>query len=256
MRALLAFLMAAAAWAQNSIAPPQVGFMQDTSGTVRPVYGIAGNFLPGDAVAWGVVSSAFSSFFGMVKTGSALFAIDQQGQVIASLEAAGGPALFAFSRECSYAYLPAAKSLLAWSAESFHSLPFDEAVLNGGSVLSIAAPDSDHVSMIVQRDGEIREVRILLATGEIDSQRSFPGVAAPVLMLASGELLYADAQGIMIRKPDGSERRIAVQLPESFALAQMSDSWVELMDLAGGPNFALRITDNREQAYQLPEVGQ
>jgi hypothetical protein len=46
MRAILAtFLMAAGmAWAQTSLTPPQVGFMRDAADSLRPVYGIAGDF--------------------------------------------------------------------------------------------------------------------------------------------------------------------------------------------------------------------
>jgi hypothetical protein len=259
MRALVTLLTAAAvAWGQNSLAPPQVGFMQDTAGVLRSVYGIAGNFLTGDPVAAGVISAAFSGSFGMAKTGSAVLAIDRQGQIIASVEVVEGPALFAFSRAGApaLAYVPAAKALFDWNEGTFRSVPFDDSLLGAGVVLSIAAPDSEHVAMIVQRDAGLREIRILLATGEIDSQQAVLGVAAPVLMLASGELVYGDVSGIVVRKADGSERHIVAQLPESFALAQMGEDWIQLADLGGGRQLAIRIAKDREQAYQLPERNQ
>ena len=110
--------------------------------------------------------------------------------------------------------------------------------------------------MIVQRDDELWDVRVQLATGEIDAQTALLGVSAPVLMLSTGELVYSDANGIVLRKTDSSERHISAQLPASFALQQMGEGWIQLQDLAGGRQFAIRIAQNREQSYQLPGVDQ
>ena len=110
--------------------------------------------------------------------------------------------------------------------------------------------------MIVQRDDGLWDVRLQLATGQIDAQTAITGVTAPVVMLASGELVYANADGIVVRHRGGSERHISSQLPASFALQQMGDGWIQLRDLTGGRQFAIRITRNRDQFYQLPESRQ
>jgi hypothetical protein len=36
----------------------------------------------------------------------------------------------------------------------------------------------------------------------------------------------------------------------------MGEGWIQLRDLGSGQQFAVRITQNREQYYQLPEGGQ
>jgi hypothetical protein len=260
MRAMLVTLSIAAgvAWAQTALSPPQAGFMRDAADSMRPVYGIAGNFLLGDSVAAGVVAAAYSGSYGLVKTGSAVVVIDKAGLIIASSAAPDGPALFAFARngEPTLAYLPDANALLVWNAGAFEAVPFDPATLVGSAVLSIAAPDSEHVAMIIQRDDGLWDIRMQLATGEIDSQTAIPGVAAPVLMLATGELVYSDTSGLVVRNPDGSERHIAAQLPANFELEQMGDGWIQLRDLEVGQQFAIRIAENREQSYQLPEAAQ
>jgi hypothetical protein len=110
--------------------------------------------------------------------------------------------------------------------------------------------------MIVQRDDGLWDVRVQLATSEIDAQTALVGVAAPVLMLSTGELVYSDFNGIVLRNMDGSERHISAQLPASFAFQQMGQGWIQLQDLAGGRHFAIRIAQNREKSYQLPEVDQ
>ncbi|HEX4592948.1 MAG TPA: hypothetical protein VH157_01675 [Bryobacteraceae bacterium] len=260
MREILATITIAAglASAQTAVTAPQVGFMHDAADSVRPVYGIAGNFLLGDPVATGVLSAAFSGSYGLIKTGSAVIVIDRAGSIVGSSNAPDGPALLSFAPtgEPALAYLPDTTTLLAWSAGTLSVVPFDPAAIGAGAVLSIASPDSDHAALVVQRDDGLWDARILLATGEVDAQTAIPGVAAPVLMLASGELVYSDANGIVVRKPDGSERNIIAPLPASFAFEQLGDGWIQLRDLTSAQQFAIRIIENRERSYQLPEVDQ
>jgi hypothetical protein len=59
-----------------------------------------------------------------------------------------------------------------------------------------------------------------------------------------------------LRKPDGSERHIRTPLPAAFEFEQMGRDWIQVRDLAGGSQFAVRVTESREQSYQLPEVAQ
>lgn len=244
--------MAASGWAQTALTPPQAGFMLDGGNSLRPVYGIAGNFLLGDPAATGVVSAAFSGCLGLLKTDSALIAIDRQGRQVASTDAPDGSALFAFSRDgtMAVAFLTGTQALVTWDGSVFQPLPLDLA----SAVLAVAMPDAGHAALIAKRDDGLWDVRISLATGAVVSQTALVGVTAPVMMLAGGELVYGDANGIVVRRSDGSEKHIDAQLPQSFSLQQMGEGWVQLRDLDTGRGFAIRITENREQFYALPEV--
>ena len=232
--------------------------MQDGGNSFRPVYGIAGNFLVGDPAASSVVSAAFSGLFGMLKTDSTLVVTGTRGQAIASQDAPPGPALFAFSADGSpaLAYFPGGDLLLAWNGGGFQLVLFDWSAFPGNAVQSIALPDPGHAAMIVKRDDGLWDVRILLATGEIDSQSALPGVSAPVLMLATGDLVYSDANGFVIRRLDGSEIHVDAQVPVNSSLQQMGDGWVQVWAPGGCPQLALRITLGREGVYALPEEGQ
>jgi hypothetical protein len=260
MRAILAALSiaAAVAWGQTAVTVPQAGFMRDSANSLRPVYGIAGNFLLGAPVATGVVSAAYSGLCGLIKTDSTVVVIDRAGSIAASIAAPEGPALFAFARigDSALTYLSFAETLLVWDGRAFETVPFNPTMLAGSAVVAIAAPDSEHAALIVQRDDGLWDVRMQLATGEIDAQTAIENVAAPLLMLATGELVYSDGNGIVLRRPDGSDRHVEAQLPISFEFQQMGQGWIQLRDLAGGQNFAIQITQNREQSYQLPEVDQ
>jgi hypothetical protein len=260
MKALLAALLflAVSAWAQPAIAPPQVGFMQDATGSVRAVYGLAGNFLTGDPIASGVISAAFSGSFGSATTDSTVFVTDAQGQTIAASDAPAGPALFAFASNGKPAlvYLLSSNTLLQWSGATLSLVPLDWAAIAADAVLSIAEPDPDHVAILVQRKDGVWDVRVLLATGEVDSQTALPTVMGPACMLASGDVVSSDVGGLVVHKPDGSVVHIAARLPDSFSLQQMGDEWLQLRDLATGGQFAVRISKDREGFYELPEVNQ
>jgi hypothetical protein len=245
-----------AMWAQLTM--PQVGFIQDVGNSLRPVYGLAGNFVLGDSVAANVEAASFSGSFGLLKTTSALVIVDRQGQVVASQDAPGGPALFAFSRNGTpaLACLPAANALLQWSEGVFQQVPLDPQTFASTNILSIAAADRDRAALILQRDDGLWDVRILLATGEVISQTALLGMTAPALMLATGELIYGDSNGFVVRKQDGSEKHIDGQLPSTFALQQMGDRWIQVRDLATQQQYAVRLTDGKEQFYTLPGADQ
>jgi hypothetical protein len=243
---LIALCLAASAAAQNR--PPQMGFAGAADGTLRPVYGVAGNFILGPSVAGKVISQAFSGSLGLLKTESTLVAFDGQGRVLATKYAAAGPALFAFSPDgaTAIAYIASSNTLVEWKADQLAAIPLR---LEPGTVLAVALPNAFEASLIVQREGEIWEVASA-------SQRALVGVTAPLLALASGELVYSDAKGIVLRKPDNSEVHIAGRLPAKFSLQQMDSDWVQLSELDTARRFAIRVLAGREDIYQLPERGQ
>jgi hypothetical protein len=252
---ILAILLGVAC-AQPALAPPQLGFVQDGGNALRPVLGIAGNFVLGDAAQTGVNAAAFSGSFGTVKTDSALQAIDRFGNVIASADSPSGSALFAFSPSGvpSFAFLTDANAWMVWDGQAFNPVSIDLSAM--GTVVSITSQRDGEGAVIVQRDDGLWDVRVLLATGEITSQTAIPGVTTPMLALAAGQLIYRDTDGIVVRKPDGTETHIAAQLPVNFTFQQMGDGWIQLRDLDTLDQFAVRITENREQFYGLPGVDQ
>jgi hypothetical protein len=255
---LILLVLALAAGAQPALAPPQLGFINDGANAFRPVLGIAGNFVLGAPVFAGVDNAAYSGSFGLLKTGAAVLVIDNQGQTIASMAAPAGPAAFAFQPNGSpaFAYFASSHLLYRWQGTGFQTLPFDSDLFPAGAVRSIFAPDAAQVGFLVQRMDGLREIRVLIETGQAGFETPLAGVGAPALMLASGELVYAGANGIGIRRPDGSEIHVGAHLPISFSLTQMGEGWVAVSDLLTGAQFALRTTPGREGLFSLPQVSQ
>ena len=254
----IVFALAAVALAQPALAPPQIGFLQDGANSVRPVFGVAGNFLVGDSAFDGIVAAAYSGNFALLKTDTSVIATDNQAQVLAAMDAPLGPAAFAFFKDGSpaFVYLPRPNLLFEWYGRGFQMIPFDCQLFPASAVLAISAPDRAHVVFLIQNDTGLQEVSVLIESGESDSQTALPGVNAPALRVASGELVYADANGVVVRKTDASEVHLNAQLPANFSLAQMGAGWVELNDLASAARFAVRTTSGHESFYALPEVSQ
>jgi hypothetical protein len=259
---LIALLMGAStarsAAAQSGIKPPQLGFAGNRDGTLRPVYGVAGNFILGPSVAGQVISQAFAGSLGLLKTDSTLAVFDGQGKVLAATDAAAGPAVFGFSLDglTALAYMASSNTLVEWASGEFAAIPFRPEISATDVVLAIALPNALEASLIVQRNDGIWEVQVPFAGATAASQKALVGVTAPVLALPSGQLVYGDTGGIVLRNPDGSEVHIAAQLPAKFSLQQMDGGWVQLSDLGAPRRFAIRVVAGREGFYQLPAEGQ
>ena len=257
-RGFVLFLMCAALGAQTSIAPPHLGFVEDRAQQVRPAYGVAGNFILGQAVTIAAISEAYSGSLGLLKTNSAVVAFDATGSTLAQVDAASGPALFCFTADASVAmvYVTSDRSLIAWNGKAF--VPVAASLPAAGRVVALGCRTSSEVSLFVTR-GAVREadevwrIDVSLDTGAVLSQARLAGVSAPMLALPSGDLVSSDANGVSILRTNGSSVRLPGALPERFALQQMSRDWVEAADLASGARFAIHTAAGREAVYRLPE---
>jgi hypothetical protein len=234
---------------QPVLAPPQVGIIQDSNHSLRRMLGLAGNFVLGDALGEGVVSSAFSGSFGMVKTDTSILVLDRDGQLLCNTDAGAGPAFFAFSNEGvpALVYLPKSQVLLQWASDHLEPAPFSADQI-GGVVLAIAVD-----GLIVKRDDGVWLVDLSGA-----SQLPIPAFDGPVLMRSDGSLLYATADGFLLHHPQGPDQAIGgtgIQ-PGSLIFEQMGKDWVHVTEQNSTRHFALRLTPGSEQVYQLPESQQ
>jgi len=251
----LIFALASHAHGQQAIVPPQLGFVEDSARSLRPVYGVAGNFILGSSVAGRIISEAFSGSVGLLKTDSSLYAFDSDGRFLASVHVPSGPALFAFSPGAStaLAYIASNNSLVQWRGDGFASISLNGDIATQ-TVLAIAFPNASQVSLLLQRDDTIWRLDLALGALGSVSETALPGIHAPLLVLPSGDLFYRDTSGIVIRRPDGAEVHVPATLPVSLSLQQMSREWVQLTDLNSNVQFAIRTTQGREGFYQLPEI--
>jgi hypothetical protein len=171
------------------------------------------------------------------------------------MDAEPGPALFAFSPggTTALAYIASTKALVEWRGNAFAPVSLKSEELAADAVLAIAFPTPLEASLFIQRKDNVWELALPLNAAGSISQKDLIGVHAPLLVLPSGDLVYHDAGGILVRRTDASEVHIAASLPASFSLQQMNQDWVQLMDLNSSARFAIRTTPGREAFYRLPE---
>jgi len=256
MKALFTFLsLAPAIFAQSTLAPPHIGFVQDGRGSVHSVLGVAGNFLVGRAVSSGAVASAYAGSLGLIETDTQLIVTNAKGDAIATADAPKGPAVFGFSSDgvTALAYFQSTNTAITWNGRAFQSIQLDPVA---GTVVSVAPGKSGNAALIIERGGELFQVTVNLNTGAAVSQEALAGITAPALLDASGDLLYTNARGLVIRKADGIEKQIAARLPKNFGLRQMGNGWIEVSDFASGQLFAVCVQNGHEAYFTLPEVRQ
>ncbi len=241
---LILFIAAMGAFAEQGLAPPQLGFIDASDHTLRPVLGISGNLLLGSAAAENVEAAAFSGSVGLVKTTTSLMAFDAT-HMLGSVDAAPGPALFAFASDgsLSVALMPESGLLLRWTGKDFEttSLPSD---LNG-LPLAIAVSAADRVCVVVQRlDG------LWLIEGS--AQTAISGVQPALLLANDGSVLYASGTELVLREPSGSERRIQVGVAIG-ELHWMGTAWIQIVPANSTLQYALHLTSGQQKISQLPE---
>jgi hypothetical protein len=166
-----------------------------------------------------------------------------------------GPAIFAFSPsgDAALAYLQFDNVLLEWRGGAFARLPLNLEQIRPDAVVAIAFPAPLQASLIVRRRDTLWELNFPLGAIGEPSQSALVGARSPLLALPSGDLVYSDAIGIVVRRADASEVHIAAALPASFSLQQMNQDWVQLTDLDSKTRFAIQTAPGRERFYRLPE---
>jgi hypothetical protein len=247
------FLLAtASAWAQPTFSAPQLGYIRN-GGDIHRVVGLAGNFILSEATTTAVISSAFSSSLGFLKTRSQLVSLDSQNQVVSTHEAPGGPALVSFlAGPSALVYFPASRSLYRWSGGHLDSLPFDASQL-GGEALSMAGLDSDTAAFLLRRDDGLWLIQIILSSGVLRSSQALPGVTAPALLLTDGSLLFTDPGDLVLRLVSGTETRYPLGAAVD-SMEPMNDGWIHVRT-RNLLHFALRLPaqdDGRLYALPLP----
>src|SRR5271165_3950501 len=233
-------------WGQ--LAPPRIGFVSDLTGGLRPVLGVAGNFLLGDSVAQSVVSSGFSGTFTFVKTNTALWIVD--GGVETDFPAGPGPALFSFSGHAGFAYFVSDGSLHCWDGVQLTTVALDAP---SGQVLALAQPDANHVWLAVRKDdGRVYVLTIDGVSGAIKTSTPLTNVDGKLALLNDREFLFANDRGLILRRANGIEIALPARVRGDVSFEQLGAGWWSVKDSSGG-HYALRVGRGKEAIYQLPE---
>ncbi|HZU25116.1 MAG TPA: hypothetical protein VFA04_06315 [Bryobacteraceae bacterium] len=252
MKSFFAAVLLAAASCAAQVSAPHVGIAGDSAGAVRPVLGIAGNFLEGEPLAVGAISSASSGEAVLIKTASQVRALDTAGHELAHAEVGGGPALFAFATGGApeFAWLPQGQTLLRRCPTGFCACRLSLRAVSG-EVLSIGTADRNHIDLAVSRNNALEILRVRLGDGAIANTLRLPGAIGAPLLMPDGRILYAVPGELVLRDARGEERHSAFPHAAS-SIASMSAEWALVSANGEGRRFAVRLADGA--VSQIPEV--
>ncbi len=248
MKTILIWLLAGgAACAQPAISPPVVGGFGDSSGCLHRVVGIPGNFVLGDAGVSNVLSADFSSLAGLVKTDTEILIFDASFGIASRLQAASGPALFAFDQSGAPALVFFSGKLFQFAGSNLVAVDWR------GDAVAIASSGPQSASVILRLDRRLVRQEISLPTGDVESETSLAGIDGPLLLFSGGNLVFTRDGAIVVRDSNGVERSVSTGIGVA-SFETMGGEWVAVHEAFSSRVFALRIGPQNLEWYQLPEV--
>lgn len=239
---------------QSGIVPARLGFVKDSANSVRPVFGLAANFVVGDPLITGVQAAAFSANNGLVKQENILLLVDVAGRPLCRWRVPSGPAVFAFSvdgRE-AVAFFPETPELLRLHKCRALTIAADPQEL-AGEVLSVAVFGKNRLAFVVRREAVVWLLEVSLRSGRVERETILPGVSPPVLLRHDGTLVFGDGAELVIRKPEAIEQRLSLG-SAATALEEIGDGWIHVTTESPPGNSALRLSEDRAEMYVLPEA--
>ena len=261
MRQACAWL-AIVAWAAvpgaAQIARPQLGYVLDSDGALRPVMGIAAAAALGDPAAENVSSFACSAKFCLVKTDAALAGFFPGAATAQTVAAPAGPALIAIDRSesgAAWVYFPSTQQMVRWQEGVLASVDFapdgqilsvraarggfDYAVARDPAQISAANTWMEHFSA---SDGSVTVIGPAISDAAEDASH------VPALMLADGGVLAALADQIVLIRGDGQE--LSFPLAGARAFYASGKGYVEVIAPSG--MWILRTDPGQEELSMLP----
>jgi len=250
VRLLVGAILALAGWAQWQAGAPRIGCVLDPNGGLRPLWGIAGNFVAGERLAEGVISAACRDGRAVVKLDGELLLVDERGVVSGRWQAPPGPALFAHDAagRPALVYFPEEGLLCRLRGEGLEPLRSFE-----DEVAAIAWLGQDKALRAVRRHGGIELVEFAPHDPASDVPVQTLPWDGPVLALEGGRLLLGDRSQLLLRQADGSFR--SYPMPALVTgLRTLGDGWVEVELAARPQRIAVRIAGEEVALFALPEV--
>jgi hypothetical protein len=288
MKTILTLLVVGCASAQ--IQQPQLGAMLTGDGRARAVFGVTGSVIIGDAPTEGVLSQGSapsiltmgcSRRMCLMKTDSELvsFSLSTAASPTGSMQvnAPAGPASFWFESSTAgqpaLVYFPGSRQFMRWQNGQLSPVDFDVT----GEILSIGEAPDGTLQFAVRNAAGTWIVRSGDVIVESLHGAEFTG---PALLLHGG-VLFATADGLILRRPDQSELvfklghveaegltrgSTAASEPrppvsgaprlQQVALSWLGENYVQVR--VRGPaenwvNYALRVDLGHERLFLLPE---
>ena len=255
-RIALLLWCAASATAESNFAPPVVGVVRDTHRQLRPVYGVAGNFVLRGAIPKEAVNWAFAGAGGLMKADAELLTLDSGGRVTSRHPAPQGDAVLS----AGAAFFPATSELWLLGAHPDRKIRLEPDAL-GGHVVALGVLNGRSLPLAVCRGSRVWLVTVNVTSSAVTRETLAPGVigdqgCAGALLWLDGDFLLAAAGELTIQTAAGDERHLPLAggvHGASPELHRSGERWVQV-EAAGTSPLLLLVTGADEQLYQLPAV--
>lgn len=270
-------LFFAASPVRAQIARPQLGYMLDLGGALRPMFGVAGAATLGDPAVGSAISFACSARFCLAKTDTALIgfapgvagggqSVPVSSSFAALCDTCAGPAIIALDEPAgsgdAWIYFQASQQLARWQdgvLKVLDSMPGD--FTNGGEILSLRAAAGGFDYAIARRGLGRGAIAPETATVWIEHYSTSDGSVAvidsldvlisgdaPAVLLLDGGVLMSLPDQLVLRRADG--QALTFPLAGASAFYAAADGYVEIA--ASGGRWILRTDAGREQLAMLP----
>ena len=265
----IASLSLAAVPMTGQIVRPQLGYVMDSGGGLRPVIGVAAAASLGDSALDNAVSFACSAKLCLAKTDAALIPFapaNAAGALTAPAESTpslAGPALIAIDDQAggrAWIYFTQWRQAALWRNGTLTMIDFDP----GGSVLSLraAADGFDYAVARYPSQGKFRRRAAPVWIEHYSASDGSITVVAPAatgatfadpfavtgVMLLEGGVLWGTSGELILTRPDGD--RVEFPLPGARAFFNAGKGYLEVVAAEG--LWILRTDPGSEQLALLP----
>jgi len=257
MRRSSAFFLLIVLPVEAQIARPQIGYVVDSSGSLRPVLGIAAAATLGTAALENTTSFACSAKLCLVKTDAALISFAQGASSVQNVPVAPGPAIIALDERegGGWIYFQASRQLARWH-DGVLDPPLDVNLTADGEILSLRATADGFDYAVVRNRFEHEAMRVSIghyslrdgSTAVIDSLDSPDLHAVPAVMLLDSGVLISTPDQLVLKRPDGQQLTFPLLGAQAFFAA--GKGYVEIGASTG--LWILRTDAGREQLSMLP----
>ena len=255
--AIFLVLWASSVAAEPNLSAPLLGMARDSHNQLRPVHGLAGNFVPRGAIGGEALDWAFGGSGGLVMTDAELLVLDANGSVMRHRAAPRSNAVLGPDS----AFFP--KTCEVWQARAQADITVDPAAI-GGSVIALGEASRGEIEMAVCRANHLWLLNIdarngmvtreLAPGGAIGEQACAPARDATFLLL-DGRMILLAAQELLVQTASGAERRMPIPASHSMQphIHRAGNNWVQI-EIPGAPSKLVRITGRDEKLYSFPAL--
>lgn len=247
--AILLIASSIAGLAQLSVEAPRIALLRDSSGRLRPLWGVAGNMVAGEPLLDGVVSAECSGGWCLVKREQELLLLDQAGQQRLRWQAPPGRALYAFdaSGDPALVYFQGTRQLCRIAGDSLVPV-----AAFGEELLSIGWAEQGRAQAVVEAGECLALIAIDLDSGITEHWQALPA-ARTALLLPQGGLVMAVASDLVLCR-EGAEKRLPLPSPPA-ELWRLSEDWIALRLEGDSSLRAVRLGNLEDGLVYLPEAG-